>query len=158
MNRLSKKRAAAWEAVISDLQKSVGDTNEAIETFNETSESLWSELEEAICKFNDGRSTAYALLEESKTEYETARDEAKTLAEEYTADMENFADEKSDRWQESERGEAYRSDFIGEWQNVDIKELDLEGPEEVTCDQPEPLNEIDNAADDLEELPTEFEF
>jgi len=57
-----------------------------------------------------------------------ARSEFEQFREEKVAEMESFFEERSERWQESEKGEAYRQ-WITEWEREVLDEVD-EAPEE----------------------------
>lgn len=109
MNKLSKEQQkkiddlrARWTAARDLLDTEQADVNEKITQF-ETS------LNEKIADLN-------AIIEE-----------ANGLRDEIQADAQSYYDEKSEKWQEGERGSAH-SDWVSSWQEEieEIEEISIE--------------------------------
>jgi hypothetical protein len=104
-------------------------------------------LEDAARAFNEAVDKAAGPLEAATNKYNEALDEARTFAEEIAGDIESHYDDKSERWQEGERGQAVQ-EMLGEWQGFEAEDVEVHRPEEY-----EPGGE--HAADALESLPEE---
>lgn len=76
-----------------------------------------------------------AIIKYNEVLYD-ARDFASTI----TADAQSHYDDKSDKWQEGDRGTSYQ-DFINEWEGVELDDIDFD--------------DVDDHAVKLEELPEE---
>lgn len=113
MNKLSKEQQkkiddlrARWTAARDLLDTEQADVNEKISQFE-------ASLNEKIVDLN-------AIIEE-----------ANGLREEIESDAQSYHDEKSEKWQEGERGSAY-SDWISSWQN-EVEEIEEVSIEAVAC-------------------------
>jgi hypothetical protein len=104
-------------------------------------------LEAAARDFNQAVDAAAGPLEAATNKYNEALAEAREFAEGVASDIESHYDDKSERWQEGERGQAVQ-EMLGEWQGFDAEDLDVHRPEEYEL--PDGL-----AADALESLPEE---
>lgn len=85
---------------------------------------------------------AQADYEAAMTAYDLVVGDIATWRDDVVSDWQSEFDDKSERWQEGERGEA-ASAFIQEWEGLELEEL--EEPNWPDLDH----------ADDLEDLPTE---
>ena len=158
MNKLSKKARETWEGHLADLNEAEGELRTALESFNEESENLWGEVEAALNEFNEKRSALAEDLEAKRTEVNNAIEELRSVRDEVVADQENYYDERSERWQEGERGEAY-AEWKDTWESaelelvedLELEEEELEAPEALELPGELPFS-------DLEDLATEFEF
>lgn len=95
---------------------------------------------------------AYAAINAALAPYNEIVEEARGFVEDIASEREGEWDDKSERWQESDRGEAAR-DWFEQWQSA--AECDIE-----TIDDLEPvLPEFDpvDVSELLENLPTEME-
>jgi hypothetical protein len=98
-------------------------------------------LDEKLVAANEAIGEANAAL----TEYNSVVAEMETFAEGIASEIEDFISEKSERWQEGERGQAVAA-MLGEWQSADFTQPDAY--EEL----PEPE---DDPADTLDGLPSD---
>lgn len=106
------------------------------------------ELGEALKEKREAANAALGELRTAVEEYNDRLDAAKTFVDELAEAAQEAYDEKSEKWQEGEKGDA-ASSWIDELQNAEIpEELDLVVPDDI--DEPE----LDHA-ETLEGLPEE---
>lgn len=129
MMKLNKSQVQQRDVLVAALQDQQEEVELAINHFNEQMIELFAAVEEAIESYNG-----------------TVRDAAEYVST-IAQDAESAFDERSERWQESERGERFR-EWVDEWMNVVLDEVQIEQPEEV--DVPDLC-----AAETLENLPLE---
>jgi hypothetical protein len=104
----------------------------------------------AVSDFHDALTVARNTLQEALDAYNEVLVEAKAYAEGIAQDAENYFEEKSERWQEGEKGEALR-ELIDAWQSVDLEPLEVDMPDsELDLD-------VNTHDETLCELPTEPE-
>ncbi len=125
--KLTKKEMVTRDQIVAALREKGGGLEEAISTFNTAFEEAWGAVDAALTEYND------------------ALAEAKEFTDEIHGDRQNEYDEKSEKWQEGERGEI-ASSWLGEWEGIDLSEIEIEKPDEI--DVPDLSH-----ADDLEGLP-----
>jgi len=104
---------------------------------------LRTEIEEAIGKFNDGVATLKEPVTAAIEKYNAELENARAWTEDIANQAESEFDEKSDKWQEGERGEAARS-WIDEWQSAELEEFQLEFPDELADDLPDHIETLEN--------------
>jgi len=107
----------------------------------------------AIREAEEARSMALASLDETVqtaiTDYNGALADAKTFVEETAERLRGEYDEKTERWQEGDKGSA-ANEFIEQWESVDMEDIDESqtvAPDEIVAEHQE----------GLEGLPTETE-
>jgi hypothetical protein len=106
-----------------------------------------SELEVVIDAYNLVLAKEKAKVQEKLAAVNAKVREAKEWAEGIAADMQNYYDEKSENWQEGEKGQNYDS-WKTDYENF--------SPDDLEIDFPDDLEVIAaDAADDLENLPDE---
>jgi hypothetical protein len=129
--KLGKEQIAQRDAIAVKIQ----EQREAVDT--------------AVVAFNDAMTVARNELQAALDIYNEALTEAKAFAEDVAQNWENDFEEKSERWQEGEKGEAVR-EMIEAWQSVDLDEAAIDMPDaEVSFDDVEMHDEV------LSNLPTE---
>ena len=129
MNKLSKEQLTARDTLCEALRTSHAALTEALEAFNNVMDQAWPGAEEALADYNHLVAQANAWLGE------------------IAGEMQEYMDERSEKWQESERGQAYdgwRQEFEDE-----LEEIELERPKELTL-------ETDDQAERLEGCAEEF--
>ena len=149
MNKLSKKQHDKFESVKGDCTDAADALTNAIDEFN-------GKVETVVETANAEIEELYKTVESALSEYNDAVTEAKAICEETNGDQESYFDERSERWQEGERGEAYR-EWADSWENA-ASECDA-----VDASAPAPLEAVaidatETPHEGLDELPTEFEF
>jgi len=107
-------------------------------------------LNAAITKYNEAIKAAYEDVEKAMSEFNTAVIEARDFVEQVHSDIENYYDDKSEKWQESERGQNYSS-WRDAWSEA-ISELN-----EVEYSEPDSFDEADIPDEVIDCLPTECE-
>lgn len=129
MKALAKEQRRRVEEVAERLRTARTALDNEIEIYNAALNKAWTDLNAKLETYN-----------------EAARD-AKELAEEVHSDLENFHDERSEKWQESDAGSAFRS-WVEEWGNASFDDADRDEPVELDLDQ-------EDYAEALESLPQE---
>jgi hypothetical protein len=125
--KLSKAQRAKRDEFVTRLNEASGKISTAVDEFNSALETLKAPIEAAVEAYNE------IVVE------------AKEFTDEIAGDADNEISEKSDTWQEGERGQAAVG-WKDEWQSIDLDEIEVELPDEISFD--EPLH-----ADDLESAP-----
>lgn len=115
----------------------------------EALEKAHTALSDAVAVFNVAVQTQRELLEEAIVGYGDAIGEAKGWAEEIAADIQCEFDDKSEKWQEGDRGQA-AAEWIAAWEGFDPEDAEIEIPEEIEFD-------VDPAHEVLADLPDEVE-
>jgi hypothetical protein len=108
-----------------------------------------AKVEDAINVYNAGLEALKGPLEAEIEAYNALVTEARDFAE----DRANVADEaisdKSDKWQESERGEAAVA-FRDEWQNLSLDDVEIDLPDDVETPALDHSETLDGAPEEAE--------
>jgi peptidoglycan hydrolase CwlO-like protein len=128
MNKLSKDQEKQRDALIESLRAQQSKLEDAVSQFNQTMTAAWVKVEAAIEEYNGIAADAEAFREDVASE------------------QESYMEEKTERWQEGKRGQAYQ-----EWRDAWSERL-----EPIEIDEPEELSapELDHA-DKLEAMPSD---
>lgn len=153
--KLNSQETKTRAALAEELRSLAADVEEAVEQFNSEADALWSDLAAAIEEFNAKRAEAFQGVESAINAYNEKLDEARGLRDDVAGRLEDEWSEKSEKWQESDKGEA-ASNMKTEWENADLDDFEIEEIEEIEIDEPGELEAPDlTHADLLEELPDE---
>jgi hypothetical protein len=109
-----------------------------------------SELDDEINAYNEKLGELKAEVETALNAYNEKLADLKSWAEDIASEADSEWNDKSERWQEGDKGEAART-WIDEWQGFSAEDIEIEWPEDVSIDT------MDDAADDVEQLPEEAE-
>ncbi len=93
------------------------------------------ECDEQLSAANALIQQANELLDRAVGDYNAVLEEINGWREGIAADQESFYDEKSEKWQEGEKGSAY-SEWKDLWSN-EIEDATYEEPSELTIEYPE---------------------
>lgn len=115
--------------------------DEAVTKLNE----LASKLEDEISKFNATMEAAQGTVQMTLEEYNETLGEARGFIEDIANQMQSDFGDKSEKWQEGERGQAVQ-EWITAWEQTSLDDIELDFPDEL--DFPAPSH-----ADDIEALP-----
>lgn len=126
-NKLTKRK----DVLLDELRDKKNDLEAAISDFNAALAELRTPVEDAIAAYNE----QLAIVKE--------------FTEEVAGHISEYISEKTDSWQESEKGEA-ANDLLSTWEQIDLDDFELDLPEDL--DESLPTHD-----DDLEELQTETE-
>lgn len=130
--KLDKQDTARRNELAADLREAKGKIEDAIAVYNAAVAEARKPLEEALAGYNEV--------------VETARGWAEDIANQ----ADNDISEKSDRWQESDKGTA-ATEWKDAWEGAEIEELEITFPDDISSD------DITDMADILEALPVEAE-
>ena len=106
-------------------------------------------LDAKIEDVNDALQTAIDALEGAIADYNSALDDARNFVVDIVSQAEEDFSDKSERWQEGERGEIVRA-WIDEWDTAQLDDIDAPEIERIVID-------LEDHADILEQLPSEAE-
>lgn len=127
--KLTKQDAARRDGFIESLTEASDKIEDAVAVFNEEMEKLKAPVEAALAAYNE-------ILEE-----------ASGFAEDIARAADEAISEKTENWQEGERGQA-AANYKDEWENADLSPVEVTFPDELEIDG----SEIDHAGR-LEQLP-----
>ena len=127
--KLNKAQIAERDVHVAKLAELKGKLEEALEAYNTEVSKLFDPVEVAIGAYNEALS------------------EAAEWKENIVGDWQGEFDDKSERWQEGDNGQATQ-ELINAWENLDLGEIELNEPEELSLD-------IDDHSEELDSLPTE---
>jgi hypothetical protein len=116
--RITKAEADRREELVKRLEAQWGVVEDSVREYNEAVQSLREPVENALNLYNE-------IVQE-------ARGFADDIANEHT----DAFDDKSERWQDSETGEAVR-EWVDEWQNVVLEEIAPDWPADLDITDPE---------------------
>lgn len=128
--KFSKKDIADRDELVQAARLKFATLNDAIEKFNGYVADAWRELEDAVTDYNGALSDARDFVERVKDEFTS----------EY--------DEKSEKWQEGDKGTAAR-EWIDSFDNVELDDAELEEPEslaEITAEGLDTLKDLETEA------------
>src|SRR5262249_9050748 len=134
----------ARDALAAELSADYQELQAALETFTEEREVLWAALQAAVERFNDGQREAWEPVVHAQSVVNTKIEEATQWRTDIAAEMDEYLTERSEKWQESERGQAYqawRDEYEEEMDAIELDEppdIELEEPDEVTLEAEDP--------------------
>ncbi len=130
MNKLNKGMLTDRDNLCERLRMACGGLEQAVSTSNEVMAEEWEAVEAAVNAYNE-------IVEE-----------ANEWKGEIASEMQGYIDDRSEKWQEGERGQAYMA-RQQEYQDNDLEAIEL--------DQPEPLElSTGDQAENLEGLAEEI--
>lgn len=127
---LTDDQIAERDRVSALLQERYTELENAIEAYNGAIEDLKTPVTEALDAFNEALS------------------DARVLRDEIVSDADEYIEERTERWQESDAGQAVQA-YKHEWEYAEIDEVEVEFPEQIEA--------ADRDAEILENLPEEAE-
>lgn len=108
------------------------------------------EVETAVSQFNSILEEERGNVEEKLAAYNSVLAEAKEFAEGVSTRAEEEISEKSDGWQESDRGRAAQ-EWQEEWANLCLDEAEIDWPDELSWDEPEHATDLESVTEDVAE-------
>jgi hypothetical protein len=109
-----------------DLADACSDIRAAMTTYEEIKAEFEAKVAEIVAEANAARDKAYGILDEA------------------ASDAESYYDERSEKWQEGDRGSAY-SDWKDALRSLaDQIEDEIEAPEIAELEEPGWLGELEN--------------
>src|SRR5262249_22751382 len=112
MNKLTKSMLIERDGICERLHTAYEALEQAVDTYNEAMAAQWDTVESAVNAYNE------------------VVEDANGWKEEVASEMQGYIEDRSEKWQEGERGQAYMA-----WQQ-EFSDHDLEA---IDLDQPEPL-------------------
>jgi cell division GTPase FtsZ len=130
--KLSKSEIARRDQYIEKLREMRGKVEDQVAIFNEAVTELRTPLDEAL------------------TEYAELFEEVRGWAEDIGSEAQAAIDDKSERWQDGDTGQAAQA-WATKWSEWEPETLEITWPEDLSID------DIEDAADSIGELPEELE-
>jgi DNA repair exonuclease SbcCD ATPase subunit len=96
--------------------------------------SRWREAQENLARevetFNEKMRDAFRDVETARDEYNSALADALSFAEDVATDAQEYFDNKSEKWQESDKGAAH-TDWMDTLSNFGAEECNLDTPDDL---------------------------
>jgi 2-succinyl-5-enolpyruvyl-6-hydroxy-3-cyclohexene-1-carboxylate synthase len=105
-------------------------------------EAAKGKLEDAISAFNAEMLSLFENVQAATEEYNEVVDQANGWRDDIHNAQEAFFDEKSERWQEGDRGENYSS-WAEEWDNA-LEQVEVDCPDEIPMPEMDQVETITN--------------
>ena len=106
-------------------------------------------VEAAISAYNDMLDTAWAAVAKSIDDYNEILFDARDFCETASADWRGEWEDKSEKWQEGERGQA-AAEWIDTWEGVSLDDIDADRPDDVEAPEMEHAEELGGLPDEVE--------
>jgi chromosome segregation ATPase len=132
--KLTKDQLAEQTGLTEKLEAAVSVVNERLASLRDLIDNAKGEIEDAVSSYNE--------IVRGASEF--ARDIAAEMEEEY--------EDRSERWQESEKGQLARA-FVSEWEGFGIDEIDIDDLLPSTDD----IEDIEDVSVTFSELPWSFD-
>lgn len=131
--KLSKLERERRDEIAAALREHADNIGKLVDAYNAATEEPRAAIEAAVEAYN-------ALL-----------GDATEFAQDIATQADNDISEKSEKWQEGERGQA-ATQWKDEWEGLSFDDLDIEMPDELTFDPPEHADTLDGVPDDIAEF------
>jgi DNA anti-recombination protein RmuC len=131
MNKLDKSRLSRRSEIAAELR----EKGEA--------------LVNAVDAFNEAMGKAAESVKTALDDYNAVVRKAGEFRDEVVSEMEQHYEDRSDKWQEGERGTAY-GDWKSNWEEMAIEDLEVELPDDVDQPDLELADEFEGLADSPE--------
>lgn len=96
-----------------------------------------AELDRALEAFNAQIAPLSADLRQAVEDYNNLLFDARAFVEEFVAEMQTEFEDKSERWQDGDRGQAV-AEWISDLENsADFEDIDFKEPQEIELDAPD---------------------
>lgn len=115
MKTIGKQAIAERDELQNKLGDAASEYTTALDEYNTAMQEEWRKVEAAVQNLND------AIAEANQWRSDVA------------AAIQEYMDGKSDKWQESDRGQAYAS-WKSEWEDSDLEEVSHSEPDDLTDD------------------------
>ena len=109
MKKLTASQQARHQEIVDKLEEYQAEGSALVEAYNDRLEELYQELHDTVRKLGSDLLSDIGDLDRSCLE------EAEEFAEEVRDSLTEFFDARSEKWQESEKGQEYQS-WIDEWE------------------------------------------
>ena len=118
MNKLSKDQLADRDARLATLEETGKALLDAVDEYNKAIEDAFDKLDPLVKAYN------------------VAVSDALEFAQEVATDIDDYIGDKSEKWQEGERGQAYIA-WRDEWDGWSLESVDISAPDAWELDMPE---------------------
>jgi hypothetical protein len=89
-----------------------------------------SKLEDAVREYNEAVMTLRAPIETLLAEYNEKLEEARGFAEDIATTAEGAFDDKSEKWQEGDKGQAV-AEWKDAWTSIELEPMEIVWPEDL---------------------------
>lgn len=109
----------------------------------------WESFSNAVDDFNEKVQEEFEGLREKVAAYNEALSEARDFVNEIAQETADYISDKSDKWQEGDKGQAYSS-FQEAYESLDLDDVELDEPEPVEIDCETHYELIDQLPNEVE--------
>ena len=102
-------------------------------------------LEVAVDAFNNAMVEPWGAVEDALEKYNSIVSDLESWKEDITSQIQEYIDERSEKWQEGDRGQAYQ-EWLSAYENTSIESVEMSMPDTVDFN-------VEGVADDIESLP-----
>lgn len=107
-------------------------------------------MERAVDELNQAIGEHWSAVEDAQSVYNEALNEAQEWRDNIVTQIDEYVDERSDKWREGEKAEAYES-WKSEYEAIDFSEAQLSAPDELSLDVENPAEAIEGLPDSVED-------
>lgn len=130
MKKLTKEEAAQRGKLVEDLRAASAKVEDEIAAFNAKREELAKPMNDAIAAFNK------------------IAEDAEGFVSDIVSSMDDYASEKSDKWQESDTGQAFE-EWKSAWEGIACEAFDDVSIEEVEMPDTDMIDDLENAPEEV---------
>ena len=112
MTKFTKFEVAEIDKLCNRLRDGYDELNAAIDKYNEAVKALWEPVQKALDTYNEAISDANCYAND-----------------ELTSGMQEYYDEKSEKWQQGEKGQRFDA-WLQEW-STELEQVSLDEPDEA---------------------------
>ena len=105
----------------------------------------------AVSAMNDAMTAAREIVEAEVEAYNAIVSEAEEFAQDVASQADEAISEKSEKWQEGERGQAAEQ-WKGEWEGLQFDELSVDTLGDIDWDDPTHADDLESAPDSIAEF------
>lgn len=157
MNKLNKQHLTERDEICAKLREALEQLEVAVNGYNSRRAAAWSVLSLALNAYNTEMDDAWMTVEAARDEYGGQAQDARDWASGIAGEIEEYMGERSDKWSESDKGQAVSS-WKDEFDSAALQDIEIESPGAIEIEEPEDLSiDEENAAEVLEQLPEEVE-
>lgn len=155
MKKISKENIARREELIALLDKKKTAVTEAVDELNEKLKAKEKAIQDLLQEYADIIEDGGNELETLVEEYNEVVSDVNDFCVDVSSSIEDYMNERSEKWQESEKAEAYQS-WKDDWEQS-FQEMDLQRPEAPSVEYGEFEVSDEDALADFESINVEFD-
>lgn len=155
MKKISKENIARRDELVALLDKKKTAVTEAIDELNEKLKAKEKEIQHLLQEYSDIIEDGGSELDTLVEEYNEVVSDVNDFCVDVSSSIEDYMNERSEKWQESEKAEAYQS-WKDDWEQS-FQEMSLEKPEAPSIEYVEFEISDEDVLADFEAIKAELE-